>query len=198
MRPSHNSHHYSHHHGRRFAYPERTNDPAAPNQDRRHRGHGRERASLGRFFVHGDLRLLVLTLVAEKPRHGYEIIKAIEDRVAGAYSPSPGVIYPSLTLLEELGYVTVAAADGGKKLHDITESGRAFLDLNQPTLAAILARMDDAVRAAGDAPAPQIHRASENLKLALRLRTARAPLADAQIASIAAALDAAALAIERV
>jgi hypothetical protein len=65
---------------------------------------------LGRFFAHGDLRLVILHLIAEKPRHGYEIIKAIEEQVAGAYSPSPGVIYPTLTLLEELGYVTVSRA----------------------------------------------------------------------------------------
>ena len=190
---------HDHHHGRRFARPEHAHS-SDDRPERGHRGHGgeraRERNSLGRFFAHGDLRLLVLTLVAEKPRHGYEIIKAIEDRVAGAYTPSPGVIYPTLTLLEELGYVTVTAADG-KKLHEITGTGRAFLDANQPTLAAILVRMDAAVRAAGDAPAPQIHRASENLKLALRLRTAR-PLTDDQIASIATALDTAATAIERI
>jgi DNA-binding PadR family transcriptional regulator len=68
---------------------------------RRHGG-GHGRSGLRRFFAHGDLRLVILRLIAEKPRHGYEIIKAIEERVAGAYSPSPGVIYPTLTLLEEL------------------------------------------------------------------------------------------------
>src|SRR5262245_41920153 len=77
-----------------------------------HRHHRHGSRSLGRFFAHGDLRLVILDLIAEKPRHGYEIIKAIEEQVAGAYSPSPGVIYPTLTLLEELGYVTVAEAEG--------------------------------------------------------------------------------------
>ena len=162
----------------------------------REHGGGRGRASLGRFFAQGDLRLVVLQLVAEKPRHGYEIIKAIEDRVAGTYSPSPGVIYPTLTLLEELGHVTVAP-DGGKKLHSITEAGRALLDASRPALDALLARMDDAVRAAGDGLAPPIVRASENLRVALRLRTRRGPLSDEQIAAIASALDAAALAVER-
>ena len=159
-----------------------------------HRDHRGGPRGLGRFFAQGDLRLVVLQLVGEKPRHGYEIIKAIEDRVAGAYSPSPGVIYPTLTLLEDLGYVTVAAADGGKKLHDITDQGRAFLDANRPTLDALLARMDDAVRTS---PAPQIVRASENLRLALRLRTAAGPLTDEQVTTIATTLDAAATAIER-
>src|SRR3977135_4353694 len=66
-----------------------------------HRG---GRGGLGRLFAPGELRPVILNLIAEKPRHGYEIIKAIEDQVGGAYSPSPGVIYPTLTLLEELGY----------------------------------------------------------------------------------------------
>jgi DNA-binding PadR family transcriptional regulator len=149
--------------------------------------------------VHGDLRLVILHLIAEKPRHGYEIIKAIEERVAGAYSPSPGVIYPSLTLLEELGYVTVGAAgDGGKKLHEITEQGRAFLEANRPALDTLLARMDEAGRAGGDGPAPQIVRAMENLRLALRLRLSRGPLSSEQANEVAAALDAAATKVERI
>src|SRR5689334_24215085 len=88
----------------------------------------------GRVFDHGDLRLVILQLIAEKPRHGYELIKAIEEQVAGAYSPSPGVIYPTLTLLEELGYVTVSTGESAKKLHEITAEGRAFLDANRRTV----------------------------------------------------------------
>lgn len=156
------------------------------------------RSGLGRFFAHGDLRLVILHLIAEKPRHGYEIIKAIEQRVAGAYSPSPGVIYPTLTLLEELGYVTVGSAgEGVRKLHEITAQGRAFLDANRPTLEALLARMDEAGRLHGDAPAPQVIRAMENLKLALRLRLARGPLSPEEADAVAAALDGAASSVER-
>ena len=163
---------------------------------RSHRGGGR--AGLGRFFAHGDLRLVILHLIAEKPRHGYEIIKAIEDRVAGAYSPSPGVIYPTLTLLEELGYVMVSAAgEGARKLHAITAQGRAFLEANRPTLDALLARMDEASRAYGDGPAPQVLRAVENLKLAVRMRLARGPLSEEQANAVAAALDIAATSVER-
>lgn len=169
-----------------------------------HRGHrfedgprfGRHRGGLGRFFAHGDLRLVILALIAEKPRHGYEIIKAIEERVGGAYSPSPGVIYPTLTLLEELGQVT-ATAEGGRKLHEVTEAGRAALEASRPALDALLARMEEAGRAAGDGPAPQILRAMENLRLALRLRLARGPLSPEQADAVAAALDAAATGVER-
>jgi len=159
-----------------------------------HRG---GRGGLGRFFAHGDLRLVLLNLIAKKPRHGYELIKAIEEAAGGAYSPSPGVVYPTLTLLEELGSVTVSTeGESGRKLHTITEQGRAYLDANRPALEALQARMG----AAGEqsrGPAPQILRAMENLKVALRLRMTRGPLSQAEAEAIAAALDAAAQAVER-
>src|ERR1700710_3114058 len=98
--------------------------------DRRMFGRG-GRGDLARFFAHGDLRLVILHLIAEKPRHGYEIIKAIEERVGGAYSPSPGTVYPTLTLLEELGHVTVTPGEGTKRLHTITPEGQSFLDGNR-------------------------------------------------------------------
>ena len=179
---------------RRFARGEREGRHFGRHWHRGGRGGG-----LGRFFAHGDLRLVILHLIAEKPRHGYEIIKAIEDQVGGAYSPSPGVIYPTLTLLEELGYVTVqASADGAKKLHEITAEGKAFLAANREALEPLLARMAEASRAAGDGPAPQILRAMENLKLALRLRLSRGPLSAEQATAVAAVLDAATVAVEKV
>src|SRR5580692_446269 len=158
----------------------------------RHR-HGRRS---GRLFDHGELRLVVLALIAERPRHGYEIIKEIEDRVAGTYSPSPGVIYPTLTMLEELGHATVAESDG-KKLYTITAEGTAYIDANKAALDQALRRMQSVNTAHGGGPAPEIMRARENLKLALRLREARGPLTEQQIRDIAAALDAAAITIER-
>jgi DNA-binding PadR family transcriptional regulator len=138
----------------------------------------------------------VLALIAEKPRHGYEIIKAIEDRMGGAYSPSPGVIYPTLTMLEELGHAT-ASGEGGKKQYAITDAGRAFLSENKPAVEAAMARMGEIGVRQGRAGAPPLVRAIENLRLALRLRMERGPLSDEQVRSIAAALDAAALAVER-
>ena len=190
-RHSHGDH--CHGPGRRFARGERGQDGENAGRGWRSRGGG----GLGRFFAHGDLRLVILHLIAEKPRHGYEIIKAIGERVAGAYSPSPGVIYPTLTLLEELGYVTTAAGDGAKKLHEITAEGRAFLDANRSTVDALLARMAEASRAHGGGPAPQVLRAMENLKLALRMRLSRGPLSEEQANAVAAALDAAATGVER-
>ena len=186
-------HRHSHHnHDRRFARGDHRQDDPLFSQGRHGRG-GR----LGRFFAHGDLRLIILHLIAEKPRHGYEIIKAIEDQVGGSYSPSPGVIYPTLTHLEELGHVTVSAGDGAKKLHAITPEGTAYLDAHRSVLEALLSRMQEANRVLGGGPAPQILRAMENLRLALRLRLARGPLNGEQANAVAAAIDAAATSVER-
>ena len=94
----------------------------------------------GRMLATGDLRLIALALIAEQPRHGYEIIKLLEDRTAGWYSPSPGIVYPTLTFLEEAGYVT-AQSEGAKKLYTITEEGRAYLEENRDFVDAVLERM---------------------------------------------------------
>jgi DNA-binding PadR family transcriptional regulator len=165
----------------------------SPDHGRGGPGGGRGRH---RVFDHGALRLVVLALIAESPRHGYEIIKAIEERFSGSYSPSPGVIYPTLTLLQELGYATVEENEG-KKRYSITGEGLRHLDANRQSVDASLARMQDAGARRGSGRAPQIVRAMENLKLALRLRMDRGPLTEEQLQSAAAAIDAAALAIER-
>src|SRR5580700_5094131 len=117
----HHRHSHNERYGRRFGRVEHSQDEH--HHDRTHGRQGRG-GGLGRFFAHGDLRLVILRLTAEKPRHGYELIKAIEEQVAGAYSPSPGVIYPTLTLLEELGYVTVSTGDSAG-IRPVRSCGRA-------------------------------------------------------------------------
>ena len=87
---------------------------------------GPEDLRTGRMLAQGDLRLIALALIAEEPRYGYEIIKLVEEKTADWYSPSPGIVYPTLTYLEEAGYVT-ASSEGAKKLYTITEEGRAYL-----------------------------------------------------------------------
>jgi DNA-binding PadR family transcriptional regulator len=94
----------------------------------------------GRMLAQGDLRLIALALIAEQPRHGYEIIKVLEDKTAGWYSPSPGIVYPTLTYLEEAGYVT-AEVEGAKKRYAITDEGRAHLDENRDFVDAVLERL---------------------------------------------------------
>ncbi len=93
-----------------------------------------------RMLVQGDLRLIALALIAEEPRHGYEIIKLLEEKTADWYSPSPGIVYPTLTFLEEAGYVT-ASAEGSKKLYTITEEGSAYLKANREVVDAVLGRL---------------------------------------------------------
>ena len=93
-----------------------------------------------RMLAQGDLKLIALALIAEQPRHGYEIIKMLEDKTAGWYSPSPGIVYPTLTYLEETGYVT-AQADGAKKLYSITDEGRAHLEQNRDFVDVVLERL---------------------------------------------------------
>src|SRR5262245_27084690 len=94
----------------------------------------------GRMLAQGDLRLIALALIAEQPRHGYEIIKVLEDKTDGWYSPSPGIVYPTLTFLEEAGYVT-GQSEGAKKLYTITDEGRAPLDENRNFVDAVLERL---------------------------------------------------------
>jgi DNA-binding PadR family transcriptional regulator len=181
------------HHRRRFAR-DRFGVTGLGGGHHRRRGGGRHH---GRIFDHGDLRFVILRLIADAPRHGYEIIKEIEEKLGGSYSPSPGVVYPTLTLLEELGYATVTTSDGTKKLYAITSEGSAHLAASKAAVDAIFERIAEVRSAHGDGPAPQIVRAMENLRLALRLRLARGPLTDEQKHAVAAALDAAAVAIER-
>src|SRR5271168_4174310 len=147
------------------------------------------RGGRGRVFDQGDLRFVLLRLIAEKPAHGYELIKAIEDRLAGAYSPSPGVIYPTLTLLEEMGYATVTQGDGGKKLYAVTPEGEAALAANKPAIDAIFGRIDQVRAAHGGGPSPQILRAMQNLRLALRLRMSRGPMSEREVDAVVASLD---------
>lgn len=123
-------------------------------------GRGGDRFSTGRKLGAADLQLLILALLAEKPSHGYELIKALEERSGGFYSPSPGVIYPALTYLEEIGYATVEA-EGTKKLYRLTDAGRHELERNRAAVEAMLSalariggKMDRVRRAfAGDEPA---------------------------------------------
>ncbi len=142
----------------------------------------------GRFFEHGGLRLVVLALLAEKPAHGYELIKQIEDKVGGAYTPSAGVVYPTLTLLEETGLIEVAAAEGNKKLYAVTDAGRQTIEANRPQIDAMLARMGEAGRERRGGRDPRLVRAVENVKLALHLKLA-SDLDEARIAALAALLD---------
>ncbi|RZL98205.1 MAG: PadR family transcriptional regulator [Variovorax sp.] len=162
-------------------------------------GGGGRRGGGGRIFGHGGLRFVLLQLIADKPAHGYELIKAIEDRLGGAYAPSPGIVYPTLTLLEELGHLAVDTADGSsRKRYSATDAGREFLAANRATTDALMARMQGGVDGAGPRGGrpPQVTRAIENLKLAMRMRLSAEALTPVQASAFAAVLDHAAQQIE--
>jgi len=159
----------------------------------RHHGGGRRGE---RVFDQGDLRLVILKLISETPRHGYEIIKAIEERVGGAYSPSPGVIYPTLTLLEELAYVTVESAEGGKKLYRITDAGDEMLAERQADVDAIFERMET-IHERFEGPSPRIFRAMRNLGGAIRVRMTSGALTAEQLDAVVSAIDEAAAKVEK-
>jgi DNA-binding PadR family transcriptional regulator len=127
------------------------------------RGGGRRGGS--RMFGHGDLKLLLLALIEQQPRHGYELIRIIEDMFHGHYSPSPGAIYPTLTMLEELGYAEVTSEQGGRKLYAITAAGRTYLEENREAVDAVTARTEHSARMAAKAAAPMaVRKAMHALK----------------------------------
>jgi DNA-binding PadR family transcriptional regulator len=129
---------------------------------------GRGGGGGGRVFGPGDLRLVMLSLIDEKPRHGYELIKELEEKFGGSYAPSPGSVYPTLTLLEELGQLRSTASEGTKRLFEITAAGERYLRDNEAALNSAVARMEMAAKAAsGDAPPPDLHHAMHTLKAAL-------------------------------
>jgi DNA-binding PadR family transcriptional regulator len=131
-------------------------------------GFGRGGGGGGRVFGPGDLRLVLLASIQEKPRHGYELIKELEAKFGGGYAPSPGSVYPTLTLMEELGHVRAATSEGTKRLFEITAEGRAYLRENHVALNSAQARMEMAARAvSGEAPPQDLHHAMHTLKAAL-------------------------------
>ena len=168
-------------------------------------GHGHERGGhrgmrggrIGRLLEHGDLRFVILALIKDKPGHGYELIRALEERTGGAYRPSPGVIYPTLSLLEDEGFARQTGAEGGRKAYEITEAGAEALEKNRPAVDAVLARLDEAAKASPRS-SPRLERAMQNLAVALRLRLQGEKLTEEQIDAAAAAIDEAAAKIERV
>jgi DNA-binding PadR family transcriptional regulator len=164
----------------------------------RHQGRHRfGREFGGRLFDHGDLRFVILSYIAEKPAHGYEIMKGIAEQLGGAYAPSAGVIYPTLSQLEDEGFATVVA-EGGKKLYTITDAGRKELEANKERIDTLLGRIRQMGEAFGSGRAPQIMRAIHNFKLALKLRFGQGDLTPEQIGKIAAIIDAAARDVESI
>lgn len=176
--------------------------PALTGGGRHHHGRGGagRRGGRHRLFDYGEMRLLVLNLIGEKPTYGYELIKTIEEKFAGSYTPSPGVIYPTLTWLEEAGYIRPVEEDGRKTYH-VTPEGEAFVNANHAGLAEILSRVAKAPeegRSGRRHASVPVVRAMENLKTALRLKLRNGGLDPQAEDKIAALLDEAARTIGQV
>jgi len=160
-------------------------------------GRGRGRRAR-RMFESGELRLVLLKLIADEPRHGYDLIRAIEDLTGGEYAPSPGVVYPTLTLLQDMGLIEEAAGEGARKPFQVTGEGRTHLDERADEVESLFERLADLKPSDGSMAGPAIGRAVKNLMTALSHRIGRDGLNEELLHEIAAILDEASQRIERV
>ena len=151
----------------------------------------------GRMFRRGELRLVLLHLIAEEPRHGYDLIRQVEEMTGGHYAPSPGIVYPTLTLMAEMDLIDEAVDQEGKKIYAITEAGKARLAEEQPQIDEILARLDGVSKMGEASDGASIRRAMHNLKSAVRIRLAAEDKGADVILDVAAIIDEAASKIER-
>ena len=157
-------------------------------------GRGRRR---GRVFESGELRLVLLKLISEEPRHGYDLIRAIEELTAGSYAPSPGVIYPTLTLLEEMGLIEETSGDGARKPFGITEAGRNHLSENAEEADELIARLKTLSPSYHPEGGSPVWRAMRNLGMAIRNRLRHGDLTEGTVHELAALIDEFAQRVER-
>lgn len=149
------------------------------------------------MFEHGAIKLLALGLVAERPCYGYELIKHIEGLVGGEYSPSPGVVYPTLAYLVDMGWATVAEADAGRRQYTVTAAGLEQLERQRAELAALTGRLQAMRAGALSRRSPDVERAMGNLKAVLHARLSGVDDGGARARRVAVLIDEAALAIQR-
>jgi len=149
-----------------------------------------------RLFDAGDIRLVILKLLAEQPSYGYQLIKTMEERLAGGYTPSAGVIYPTLTLLEEEGLASASVSDSNKKVYSLTPDGVAFLEKNKDRVDELFERLQEAGDEIRRGRSPEIMKAFMNLRGAIAARVARGSASPEQIRRIVETIDAAAKTID--
>ncbi len=156
------------------------------------RGGGRRRV-----FDSGELRLVLLRLIADQPRHGYDLIRAIEARTGGAYAPSPGVVYPTITLLQDMGQIDEVKAEGARKAFAITDEGKAHLAERQAEADALLERLEQIGAVARKTDGGPVRRAMLNLRTVLHQRLHDESIGTDTLHDVAAIIDEAARRIER-
>jgi len=161
-------------------------------------GRGGPGGRRGRMFGQGELRLALLKLLADEPRHGYELIKAFEELTGGAYAPSPGAVYPTLQLLADEGVIEEQASEGSpRKAFTATEQGRAELEGRAEEVDALFARLSSHAEEHQRGRSPQLFRAMGNLASVLKQRARADKLDEATLNEIVDMIDEAARRIER-
>jgi DNA-binding PadR family transcriptional regulator len=155
------------------------------------RGFGEGR---GRMFDAGDIKLVILKLLSEQPSYGYQLIKTMEEQLAGGYTPSAGVIYPTLTMLEEEG-LAVSSTENNKKVYSVTPQGIEFLEANKERIGELFQRLEETGRGFERGRSPEIMKAFMNLRGAVAARVSRSVTPE-QIRKITEAINAAAKAID--
>ena len=149
------------------------------------------------MFDGGELRLVLLALIADEPRHGYDLIREIEERTGGAYAPSPGVVYPTLAMLADQGHIEERASEGAKKLYAITAAGQAHLEENAETVTRLMGRLAELGAHRQRTDGAPIRRAMGNLRVALQERLSRGEFSEDTLHDVAALIDEVAQKIER-
>ena len=159
----------------------------------------RRRKRRGRMFGSGELRLALLALIEREPRHGYELIRAIEDMTGGSYAPSPGAVYPTLQMLADEGQITEAQSDDAKKPFKVTDQGREELDERADEVEALMGRLGEHGERAEKvkAKSPDLFRAMGNLAAVLKNRARAGKLDQKTIDEIVDIIDEVAKRIER-
>ncbi len=157
------------------------------------RGEGRSR----RMFDGGELRLVLLKLIADEPRHGYDLIREIERLTGGAYAPSPGIVYPTITLLDDMGLIEPRQSEGAKKAFAITDCGTAELDANRALVEALIARLTALGEDRQKTDSTSLRRAMGNLREVLVNRLRAVDVDDDTLHQVVALIDEAAQKIDR-
>ena len=204
MRHCHTNHegHGHHHHGGWKGFIHRRRHGGGPfgnwgagapwgDESEGRRGRGR------RVFDASELQLVLLKLLSEQPRHGYDLIRAIEELTGGAYSPSPGVVYPTLTLLSEMGHTIEDQSEGSRKTYTVTPDGQAFLDARKTEVAALMARVAEMASERARFDNAPVRRAMMNLRAVLMHRLGEETLKPETLHAVTAIIDDAAQRIER-
>ena len=181
-------------HGRHFGRHGGRHGFSRDGWDRSEEGRGGRRR---RVFDSNELRLVLLKLIADQPRHGYDLIRAIEELTGGAYIPSPGVVYPTLTMLQEMGHIDETASEGARRAFAVTTAGTDHLAAKKAEVEELFARLAQLDTARERNDGGPVRRAMQNLKTVLRDRFDRDELKAETLHQVAAILDDAAQKIER-